>query len=369
MGGRAVSALSGNAKADPGRASALIDHGTLRAPILDPPRSEVNSRPHTLQGVVVDGYEIRPVRTRDEREACASVALEVTPEHARTADESEYDDGLPGGAVRLVAWRSGEPVAYGASGRIHHYAPSFDGRTLELAVRAGHRGRGLGSALYAQLSLAARAVGKHALHAVAGETDGEAVAWLERRSFREWERTRRVELELTTAVTTAAAASEPAPGIEIVTLAGRPDLLADVHALASEAFEDIPGSDEAHAAGSFEAWVARAVEAPGIPRDGFFVALAGGRVAGYASLEIPGAHPRIAWHDMTAVARAERGRGIASALKRATIAWAAAAGLERLQTENNVDNAAMRAVNARLGYQPLPDEIALRGPLAHAAPA
>ena len=131
-----------------------------------------------------------------------------------------------------------------------------------------------------------------------------------------------------------------------------------------EAFLDIPGSDEAHSAGSYEEWLARCVESPGIPRDGYFAALIDGRVAGYASLEIPGAHPNIAWHDMTAVARAYRGRGVATALKRATIAWAKAAGLERLQTENSIDNAAMRAVNARLGYQPMPDEVTLRGPLA-----
>ena len=70
---------------------------------------------------------------------------------------------------------------------------------------------------------------------------------------------------------------------------------------------------------------------------------------------------------MTAVARAQRGRGIATALKRATIDWARAAGLERLQTENNIGNASIRAVNARLGYRPLPDEIMLRGPLAGVA--
>ncbi len=71
----------------------------------------------------------------------------------------------------------------------------------------------------------------------------------------------------------------------------------------------------------------------------------------------------VAWHDMTAVRRAWRGRGLAHALKAATIVWAIGAGLEALDTGNDIDNAPMRAVNRRLGYEPLPDEVFMRGPL------
>lgn len=78
---------------------------------------------------------------------------------------------------------------------------------------------------------------------------------------------------------------------------------------------------------------------------------------------LPGEHSRKAWHDMTAVLRAWRGRGLATALKRATIGWAIDNGLEVLITGNDVDNVAMRAVNARLGYQPTPDLLTMRGPL------
>jgi RimJ/RimL family protein N-acetyltransferase len=67
---------------------------------------------------------------------------------------------------------------------------------------------------------------------------------------------------------------------------------------------------------------------------------------------------------MTAVLPAYRGRGIATALKRATIAWAIDHGLTALETGNDVENAPMRAVNLGLGYTPIPDEIGYRGPLA-----
>jgi RimJ/RimL family protein N-acetyltransferase len=69
---------------------------------------------------------------------------------------------------------------------------------------------------------------------------------------------------------------------------------------------------------------------------------------------------------MTAVARAWRGKGLARALKQATIRWAIANGLDALRTGNDVDNAPMRAVNARLGYRPTPDLLTMRGPIAPA---
>jgi RimJ/RimL family protein N-acetyltransferase len=64
------------------------------------------------------------------------------------------------------------------------------------------------------------------------------------------------------------------------------------------------------------------------------------------------------------VKRAWRGRGIASALKRAQIAWAIKNGIEVLETTNEVRNAPMRAVNEKLGYRPAPGRIHLRGPVA-----
>ena len=45
------------------------------------------------------------------------------------------------------------------------------------------------------------------------------------------------------------------------------------------------------------------------------------------------------------------------------IGWAMADGLEALESGNDFDNAPMRAVNARLGYEPQPDHVILRGSL------
>ena len=80
----------------------------------------------------------------------------------------------------------------------------------------------------------------------------------------------------------------------MTTLAKRPDLVEGVHAVALEAFPDIPGGDEPDAAGDLAEFRARDVDRPGIPPDAFMVALeaATGRVVGYASLMlVPGSHP------------------------------------------------------------------------------
>ena len=139
-----------------------------------------------------------------------------------------------------------------------------------------------------------------------------------------------------------------------------------MHAVAIEAFADIPGGDAPMAAGDLDEFRKRDVDRPSIPPAAFFIATddATGRVVGYACLLLQPPHRRrIAWHDMTAVARDWRGRGLATALKRATIGWAIADGLELLEAGNDTDNLAMRAVNARLGYVPSPDSLTLRGAL------
>ena len=135
--------------------------------------------------------------------------------------------------------------------------------------------------------------------------------------------------------------------------------------MAVQAYEDIPGGDEPIAAGDLAEFRTRDVDRPGIPADGFMIALDDrtGRVAGFASLLLMAGGRERAWHANTAVARDLRGRGLAGALKRATIGWAIANGLEALEAGNDVDNAPMRAINARLGYQPLPDILVMRGPL------
>ena len=214
----------------------------------------------------------------------------------------------------------------------------------------------------AAVSAHARDARKRGLQLRAWDDRLEGIAFLDHRGFVELERSRMVRLVLTGL---PAPAADAPPGVTLTTLADRPDLVTSVHAVALETFDDIPGGDEPMAVGDLAEFRARDVDRPGIEPGAFMVALddTTGEVAGYASLmRVPGSGT-VAWHDMTAVRRAWRGRGLATALKRATIAWAVEHGLTALDTGNDEDNAAMQAVNRRLGYRPLADELTMRGPL------
>jgi RimJ/RimL family protein N-acetyltransferase len=54
----------------------------------------------------------------------------------------------------------------------------------------------------------------------------------------------------------------------------------------------------------------------------------------------------------TGVLRAHRGRGFGLLMKQHSLAWAAAAGITRVVTQNDETNAPMLAINERLGYRP-----------------
>ena len=106
----------------------------------------------------------------------------------------------------------------------------------------------------------------------------------------------------------------------------------------------MPGSDD-WLPPPFEQFVAAHLHAAAI-----FVALDGGEVIGYAKLTAR-ADGRTGDHGMTAVRREARNRGVATALKRAQIAWAKEHGFERLTAANEERNAAMQHINSLLGYR------------------
>ena len=110
---------------------------------------------------------------------------------------------------------------------------------------------------------------------------------------------------------------------------------------------------------TFEEWRSFAVERPGIDPELCLLALAGEQLVGSAGDRRARRNP---YHVLTAVARDWRRRGIAEALKRAQIMAALDRGFTRLVTENQHENAPMRRLNEKLGYEPAPGSIVYRGP-------
>ena len=129
------------------------------------------------------------------------------------------------------------------------------------------------------------------------------------------------------------------------------------------AYPDVPG-EETTLIDPYEEWLSNDMQGDSDRPDATFIALVDGDVAGYAKLALSKSDAKVAYHDMTGVLRAYRGRGIASALKRTQIRWAKQAGYEKLQTANEVRNAPIRALNQRHGYKLAPGLVTLRDALS-----
>jgi N-acetylglutamate synthase-like GNAT family acetyltransferase len=94
-----------------------------------------------------------------------------------------------------------------------------------------------------------------------------------------------------------------------------------------------------------------------------FLALADGEVIGCAGLERDADAPERAENALTAVRRDWRRRGIASALKRTALAFAAEQGLSEVYTWTQRGNADMRRLNEHLGYVTRSESLTVRAPL------
>jgi GNAT superfamily N-acetyltransferase len=233
---------------------------------------------------------------------------------------------------------------------------------LEVSVLQERRGQGLGDAVLGRLSGWALATTQTAADGTIAEGDVASLAWAERRGFSEVGRSSTLRLDLAGVLRPDV---DPPSGITISSLAASPETIGGMYDVACEAYPDIPGQESSEMA-PFEKWRDNDIGGASDRPEATFVALAGDEVVGYAKLSLSEALPDIAFHDITGVKRAWRGRGIAGALKRAEIAWAIDGGYSALKTFNEERNAPIRALNERHGYVVEPGTIRVRGALTAA---
>jgi mycothiol synthase len=294
---------------------------------------------------------ITAVRGDADLEAMIQVQALVRPEWRPKLENLRHNLEANPDLTYFVGRLGEEPVACG------FVEPWGDFSQGDLAVVPARRGRGIGSALFAEISTRARGLGKAQIRGEVQESDADSRAFFEHRGFVPVGGEKAVVLELE-----GIEPPEPDPpeGVRIVTRAEEPNRLDEMYAVATQADEDIPGSAGVQ---SYERWRAMDIDRPNCLPELCFLALAGDEVIGYAILQESGER---AFHGLTVTRRDWRRRGVATALKHAEISAAKRAGFKRLLTESEERNEPMRRLNEKLGFVPAPEwsTVVIQGPIA-----
>jgi len=298
---------------------------------------------------------VAPARTRDELKRFLEIGEAVHPGPKPSVDGLEHELATSASTVFLLAWRGDEAVGAG----VGKTSSVGDAYYTMVRVPPAHRRAGVGTALLESLSERARTAGRGSLIGCLREDDDEARRFVEALGFEGLSRECPVALDL---ARFDAEARIP-PGVEIVSLAERPDLLEAAYRVDSIALRDVPVGSEAPSAAPYGEWLAETVEAPGALPGLSLVALLDGEAVGWSGLAELAGQERTAENLLTGVLPEARGRGIATALKVEQARRAKQAGFLRIETVNDEENAAMRAVNARLGFEAEPIWLLMRGPL------
>jgi GNAT superfamily N-acetyltransferase len=259
----------------------------------------------------------------------------VTPRDPTDPQEQRRAAAREPRRLYLVAKAAGQVVGLGFAGP----SQSVERTALAVRVLSGHRRRGLGSELFERLLAHASDLGPERVSGMVFEDDSESIRWAQRRGFEEYGR----QVELSRSVARQEDVPSPLPGIQIVELGE--DHIVGAHAVSVECYPDMPVQPPIQVP-AFEAFREE------VGAEVAFVALDSGRVVGFAGLHER--TPGVAEHGLTAVLRSHRGRGIATALKQAQIRWASENGYQELSTWTQDGNAAMQAVNLKLGYRRRP---------------
>jgi GNAT superfamily N-acetyltransferase len=221
------------------------------------------------------------------------------------------------------------------------FSESSERALVGVTVTESHRRQGLGARLFELASDHAAAIGATSELAKFHENDA-GVAFAGARGFAE------VRAEAESAVDPRTISERPPVDVDLRRVSEVEPKL--VHAVDLEATRDMPATEPVDDI-PYAEWEQHVLQHPLFTPEGSFVAMVDG-VAAAVSLIIADQGSRRATSMFTGTLRAYRGRGLARAVKLASIEWLVAKGITQLVTTNDETNAPMLAVNRRLGYRP-----------------
>jgi L-amino acid N-acyltransferase YncA len=240
-----------------------------------------------------------------ELELVVAVENKVWTDAPRTVEVLRETAGWMQHAEHFLAFDDGTPVGAGFVGLLPH-RPEL---AVRISVPPAHRRQGVGTALYRAISRRARERGFETVTAWVPEADPDSLGWARRRGFEEVGRERLLGLELRG---DEAPAVELPAGVELVTLAERPDLLPSLYEVICEAWLDVPGEADS-VVEPFDEWRASHMEGTGDDPRAVFVAVSEGAAVGYAKLMLPVVEAGPAWNDT--LPSGGRGAAVASPVR------------------------------------------------------
>ncbi|MDQ6669833.1 MAG: GNAT family N-acetyltransferase [Chloroflexota bacterium] len=300
---------------------------------------------------------IRPF-TADDYSAIARLHSVNFPEYGMDADEWRFDDEHRPAHCRWARWVAeweGRVIGFAEYDQhpTHYHPRRF---MLNLVVDPEFLSRGVGRCLYDRVMADVRALDAENIDAWSREDMPDRVRFFVRRGFVEDMRMWTSELDLTRFDATRFAHLAPAveaQGIQIRTLSqlghADPHVQRKLYEMWLEVRRDVPHppGDEPRDVSFDLYWELH--NRPQLLPAGFFVALDGEHYVGMSQLW-RSANPSVLRTGLTGVRRAYRRRGIAFALKVRSLEFAHAEGYTRVETENELNNRGMLAINDALGF-------------------
>lgn len=212
-----------------------------------------------------------------------------------------------------------------------------------IGVAHVHRHRGVGGRLYDRIEERLRRSGAHRIETTPSDTDGRS--FLLARGFQVANVIRNSELDPRTV-------PPPAPRSDARTLSlaeAREDAEA-LFTLYSEAREDVPSASP-RTSWTYDEWRTETIDSPLIDPDASMVVMENDEPVALAWLYSDREGQR-AGALMAATRRDRRGRGLATLAKIESARRAAALGVTRILTNNDLANHPMLAINRKLGFTP-----------------